>query len=51
MSFLFKKKFRWDSVVVQWLKIPQPIQGTRVQSLDQEDPTCHGATKSVGHNY
>ena len=39
------------SLVVQWLRIRLPIQGTRVQSLVQEDPTCRGATKPVHHNY
>ena len=28
-----------------------PMQGTRVQLLVWEDPTCHGATKPVRHNY
>ena len=27
------------------------MQGTGVQSLVREDPTCHKATKPVGHNY
>ena len=27
------------------------MQGTRVQALAQEDPTCRGATKLVRHNY
>ena len=27
------------------------MQGTRVQSLDQEDPTCCRATERVCHNY
>ena len=27
------------------------MQGTQVQALLQEDPTCHGATKPVHHNY
>ena len=27
------------------------MQGTRVQSLVREDPTCRGATKPVRHNY
>ena len=26
------------------------MQGTRVRTLVQEDPTCHGATKPVHHN-
>ena len=33
------------SLVVQWFRIHLPMQGTWVQSLVQEDPTCHGATK------
>ena len=39
------------SLVVQWLRIRLPVQGTRVQALVQEDPTCCGATKLVCHNY
>ena len=27
------------------------MQGTRVQAVIQEDPTCCGATKPVHHNY
>ena len=27
------------------------MQGTRVQALVREDPTCYGATKPVNHNY
>ena len=27
------------------------MQGTRVQALVWEDPTCRGATKPVRHNY
>ena len=34
------------SLVAQWLRICLPMQGTRVPALVQEDPTCHGATKS-----
>ena len=30
------------SLVVQWLRIYLSMQGTRVQSLVQEDSTCHG---------
>ena len=29
------------SLVVQWLGVRLPMQGTRVQSLVWEDPTCH----------
>ena len=39
------------SLVVQWLRIGLPIQGTWVWALVQEDPTCHGATKHMCHNY
>ena len=39
------------SLVVQWLRIHLPMQGTRVQALLREDPTCRGATKPVHHNY
>ena len=39
------------SLMVQWLRIRLPMQGTRVQALVQEDPTCCGATKPVRHNY
>ena len=39
------------SLVAQWLRIRLPMQRTRVRALVQEDPTCHGATKPVRHNY
>ena len=39
------------SLVVQWLRIRLPMQGTQVRSLVQEDPTCRGATKPMRHNY
>ena len=39
------------SLVVQWLRIRLPMQGTRVRALVWEDPTCCGATKHVSHNY
>ena len=39
------------SLVVQWLRIYLPMQGTRVWSLVWEDSTCLGTTKSVCHNY
>ena len=41
----------WISLMVQWLRIRLPIQGTRVRSLVWEDPTCLGAIKPVHHNY
>ena len=39
------------SMVAQWLITSLPMQGTRVQALVREDPTCCGATKPVRHNY
>ena len=39
------------SLVAQWLKICLSVQGTWVQALAREDPTCHGATKPTHHNY
>ena len=39
------------SLVAQWLRIRLPMQGTQVRALVWEDPTCHGATKPVRHNY
>ena len=39
------------SLVAQWLRIPLPMQGTRVPSLVRENPTCRGATKPMRHNY
>ena len=39
------------SLVAQWLRTRLPMQGTRVQALVREDPTCRGATKPVSHNY
>ena len=34
-----------NSLVVQWSRFCLPTQGTQVQSLVREDPTCHRATK------
>ena len=39
------------SLVVQWLRIPLPMQGAWVQALVQEDLTCSRATKPLRHNY
>ena len=39
------------SLVVQWLRICLPMQGTRVRALVWEDPTCRGATSPMSHNY
>ena len=47
MEVKLKNSSTGASLVVQWLT----MQGTQVRSLVREDPTCHGATKSVCHNY
>ena len=39
------------SMVVQWLSVHLPVQGTWVQSLIWEDLTCPGTTKTLHHNY
>ena len=39
------------SLVVQWLRIHLQMLGTWVQSLVWEDPTYHGGTKPMCHNY
>ena len=39
------------SLVVQWLGLHLPIQGTQIPSLVQEDPTGHRTTKLMCHNY
>ena len=38
------------SLVAQWLGIRLPMQGTQVQALVREDPTCQGTAKPVRHN-
>ena len=38
------------SLVVQWLRIHLPMQGTWVQSLVWEDPTCLRVTKPAYHS-
>ena len=50
ISALIRRELR-TSLVAQCLRIHLPMQGTWVRSLVQEDPTCHGATKPVHHNY
>ena len=46
-----KKTKSGTSLVAQWLRIHLPMKGTWVRSLVREDPTCHGATMPVHHNY
>ena len=37
--------------MAQWLRIPLPMQETQVQSLVQEDSTCHGAPKPINKDF
>ena len=39
------------SLVVQWIKICQPMPGTGVRALVQEGSTYLGTNKTVCHNY
>ena len=50
-NFFLKESKKRTSLVVQWLRILLPMQGTQVRALVREDPTCHGATKPVRYNY
>ena len=45
------KKWRWASLVVQWLRIHLAMQETLVQSLVWEDPKPGRATRPVCCNY
>ena len=38
------------SLVVEWIRIHLPTQGTQVRSLDGEDFICHGAIKPMYRN-
>ena len=46
-QYVLKKALCGTSLVVQWLRIHLPTQGTQVWSLVWEDYTCQGATKPV----
>ena len=50
-TFFQIQSLKEDFLVVQWLRICLPIQGTQVWSLVREDSTCPGATKPACHNY
>ena len=41
---LYRRENR-TSLIVQWLRICRPMQGTQVQSLVREDATCRGPSK------
>ena len=44
------KTYMWASLVAWWLRICLPEQGTQVQALVWEDPTCRGATKPMRYS-
>ena len=49
--YMEKKYIMGASLVVQWLRIHLPMQGTQVRALVREDPPCRRATKPASHNY
>ena len=51
MCRLLQQNINKTFLVVQWIRIHLPMQGTQTQSLVWEDPTCHGVTKPASHNY
>ena len=51
MALMLKQLTSWTSLVVQWLKIHLPMQGTWAQSLVHKDSTYLRATKPMRHNY
>ena len=48
---LLSKTVVETSLVVQWIGICLPVQGTRTQSLVQRHSMCYGATKPMCHKY
>ena len=51
IQIMLQKHICGASLVVQWLRIHLPMQGTWVRALVREDPTCRRATKPMRHNY
>ena len=49
IKFCVQKPQYSTSLLVQWLRICLPMEGTQVQPLIQEDHTCHRATKPMVH--
>ena len=50
-KLFLEEKFWGTSLVVQWLRIHLPVQGTGVGSRVWEYSTCGEATKLVCHSY
>ena len=48
---IIQKESCGASLVVQWLRVCLPMQGTRVRALVWEDPICRRATGPLSHNY
>ena len=42
----FKKQVSGTSLLIHWLRVCPPMQGTQVWVLVWEDSTCYGATKN-----
>ena len=52
MKVIIINKGRWrTSLVARWIRIQLPVQGTWVQFLVQEDPTCCRATNPLHRKY
>ena len=51
LRLLIFKQGCQDFLVVLWIKIHLPVQGTQVRFLVQEDCTGRRAPKPVCHNY
>ena len=51
MKYLIKERSIRISLVVQWIRICLRMQGTWVQSLVLEYPTCQGVTQPTRHSY
>ena len=50
-SNIHKSKVCRTSMMVKWLRVCLPMQGTWARSLVQEDSTCCEGTELVCHNY
>ena len=51
LNMKIKKNTHRASLVAQQYRTLLPMQGTRIQSLTPEGPTCLGATEPVHHSY
>ena len=51
LNFPFWKQISQTSLVVEWIRIQLPMQGTRFQFLFWEDSTYRDAAKPMHHDY